>query len=375
MVVNRVYNTLYVVDDNCHNVRQVTLGNGTAAGVYVKTLAGSTTSVYGTLDGVGTNALFWSPRGITISGDGFTLYVAENADIRTINIATQQTGRLVGGGNYFGINWVAPANGYLQGQLGYFDGFGTNALFYNPQTLYISKGDPDTLYVGEYNVGRVRYVSLSTTLTGTLGGNSGNVNDNNLGTGTNAYFYGPVGLVVNSAGTMAYVANLYTATGRGYINRVQIRPAVSKAPPIGNVQVLVGGSAYPPVCRGTGAPLVTSGVYLNNHGTSAPFTQVDYLALSPDSTTLYMSEFNWNQLRRVNIASRNVTVLVGAATTAVCGTQDGPLSAARLSSPSALTVNAGGTKIYFIDQNVCSPIYLSYQVRFHCCGPHTCLAS
>jgi sugar lactone lactonase YvrE len=58
----------------------------------VTTLAG-TTSTSGSNDGVGTNAKFYFPSGVTVSSDGSLLYVADalNFEIRTIALSSGNT--------------------------------------------------------------------------------------------------------------------------------------------------------------------------------------------------------------------------------------------------------------------------------------------
>ena len=79
-------NTLYVTDNN--RIRKITIG-ATPATTQVTTFAGS---IAGYANGVGNAAKFNGLSGIVISGN--TLYVTDNAGIRTIDIATQEVGDL-----------------------------------------------------------------------------------------------------------------------------------------------------------------------------------------------------------------------------------------------------------------------------------------
>ena len=75
---------LYVSDTNNHTIRKVVIATGE-----VTTFAGAAT-VYGAVDGTGTDARFFSPMGIVYDGKG-ALYVAdsENGAIRRVDVATR----------------------------------------------------------------------------------------------------------------------------------------------------------------------------------------------------------------------------------------------------------------------------------------------
>jgi len=112
---------LYIVDRNNHSIRKVT-----TAGI-VTTLAGSGTMGY--VDGTGTAAMFHFPSGITADSAG-NVYVADtdNQVIRKITPA--------------GV--VTTSAG---GSLGYVDGVGTAAKFWNPKDVAIDANG--TMYVAD----------------------------------------------------------------------------------------------------------------------------------------------------------------------------------------------------------------------------------
>ena len=82
--------TLFVADRGNHRIRQIDITSRT-----VSTLAGSGDE--GDQDGVGEAASFASPQGLALSGDGFTLFVADkqtdryhfNSRIRQIDITSR----------------------------------------------------------------------------------------------------------------------------------------------------------------------------------------------------------------------------------------------------------------------------------------------
>ena len=94
---------LYVVDTDCHTIKQIVIDNGT-----VTILAGTGSS--GSANGVGTLASFYDPKGITT--DGTNLYVADRNihKIRKIGIDNRSVTTLAGtgtGGNDDGAVSVA----------------------------------------------------------------------------------------------------------------------------------------------------------------------------------------------------------------------------------------------------------------------------
>jgi len=113
---------LYVVDTNCHTIKQIVIDNGT-----VTILAGTGSS--GSANGTGTSASFYYPYGITT--DGTNLYVADyyNHLIRKIVISTGAVTTVAGTGS------TGSANGT-----------GTSASFSYPSGITT---DGTNLYVAD----------------------------------------------------------------------------------------------------------------------------------------------------------------------------------------------------------------------------------
>ena len=175
--------TLYVADSRNNMIRKVDLGTKT-----VSLIAGH--SFPGSGDGVGKEAGFEAPRGLAISPDGKTLYVADsgNNSIRKIDLATNSVTTLAGAGK------LTPGSA---------DGVGVQATFHEPRSLAIS-GDGQVLYIADTRNNLIRKMVLATNSVSTLAGHAGFPGTLN-GPGPDAYFYHPVSITLD--GNKLYVAD------------------------------------------------------------------------------------------------------------------------------------------------------------------------
>jgi hypothetical protein len=169
--------TVYVADSFNNLIRKIT-----PAGV-VTTLAGTTSSSW--VDGVGTNARFSGPFGISVDLAG-NVYVGDgsNQRIRKITPAGVVTTLAGNGGTTFA------------------DGTGTNATFNNPRAVPVDSAG--NVYVGDITNHRIRRITPAGVVT-TLAGNGGTTFAD--GTGTNATFNEPYGVAVDLGGSV-YVADM-----------------------------------------------------------------------------------------------------------------------------------------------------------------------
>ncbi|MBI3793985.1 MAG: fibronectin type III domain-containing protein, partial [Nitrospinae bacterium] len=169
---------VYVADTYNQTIRKVVIATGV-----VTTLAGS--AAIGTIDGTGTGARFYLPRGLTT--DGTNLYVVDcaNHTIRQIVISTGVVTTLAGGAGVTGTT----------------DGTGTAARFNYPEGITT---DGTNLYVADTTNNTIRQVVIATGVVTTLAGGAG-LTGTTDGTGTAARFYLPSGLT--SDGTNLYVAD------------------------------------------------------------------------------------------------------------------------------------------------------------------------
>lgn len=139
------YDNLYIADSGNNKIRKIVVSTGE-----VSTIAGSS---FGFNNGIGTTAKFSIPVGICTDNNGF-LYVADfgNNQIRKIEISTTNVTTLVGSTS------------------GYSDGFGTNALFNNPQGICSDmKGN---LYVTDSSNHKIRKINSSTAEVNTIAGST-----------------------------------------------------------------------------------------------------------------------------------------------------------------------------------------------------------
>ncbi len=177
---------LYVADGGNNSIRKIT-----STGV-VSTVAGAVAQT-GTTNGTGTTARFNDPQGVAVDATG-NLFVADvtNNTIREITSAG-----------------VVSTFAGSAGQSGSSDGTGTNAQFYGPCGVTVDANG--NLYVAElYNhtIRKITSAGVVTTLAGSAG-HAGSVD----GTGSSARFDYPTGVVVDGAGNV-YVTDAGNATIR-----------------------------------------------------------------------------------------------------------------------------------------------------------------
>src|ERR1039458_8130872 len=175
---------LYVADTYNDTIRKIT-----SAGV-VSTLAGFAGSS-GSSDGTSSSARFNLPYGIAVDSSN-NLYVADtyNDTIRKITPAG-----------------VVSTFAGLAGNIGSQDGTNSNARFYYPMGIAVDSSN--NLYVADtYNdtIRKITPAGVVSTLTG-LAGNSGSSD----GTNSNALFYLPSGVAVDSANNL-YAGDTYDDT-------------------------------------------------------------------------------------------------------------------------------------------------------------------
>jgi DNA-binding beta-propeller fold protein YncE len=166
-----------------HFIRQIIISTAS-----VTTLAGLEGS-FGSTNGVGTNARFNAPYGVSISPDGVYALVADrdNHLIRQIIISTASVTTLAG----------------LEGSFGSTNGLGTNALLSNPCRVCIS---PDGIYALVADNDYIRQIIISTVFVTTLAGFPESAGSTN-GLGTNALFRTPNGVTISPDGVYALVAD------------------------------------------------------------------------------------------------------------------------------------------------------------------------
>lgn len=255
----------------------------------VTTLAGS--GAMGSSDGVGTAASFNQPYGITT--DGISLFVADNANsrIRRILLATGEVTTIFGNESS-----------------SYADGEGAVAALDQP---YGITTDGIYLYIADSVNNRILKLLISTGAVATIAGNGrGALVD---GAGAAASFNLPCGIATDGA-------NLYVADTLNHcIRRIVI--ATSEVTTIAGVGI-----------EG----------YRDGAGTTALF-RYPY-GVATDGANLYVADGGNHRIRRVVIATGDVTTLAGDGTS---GSTDGVGTLASFNSPFGVATD--GSNLYVAD--------------------------
>jgi sugar lactone lactonase YvrE len=328
---------LLVADRDNQTIRKVVVATGE-----VTTLAGSA-GFSGNTDGNGEDARFGDPSAVASDGAG-NLFVADgsNSVIRKVVIVTGEVSTLPAviayptalvcdeAGNVFvadagtgTILQVAAATGAVTTIAGdpdecclYTDGPGAMASFNWPTGLaYDGAGN---LFVAEGRGSTIRQVLIATGMVTTLAGLGFTGTDYHVGStdgmGADARFWGPSGVVSDGAG------NLYVADSRNHAIREVV--VATKT-----VATLVG--AAPGIDR-------TDGV-----GAEARFDSPRGLAYD-GSGDLFVAEYNNQTIRKIDMASLQVTTLAGAANDQWWQSRDGVGGSACFGHPTSVVSDRKG---------------------------------
>jgi sugar lactone lactonase YvrE len=283
---------IYVADALNNMIRKISHG-------YVTTLAGAGAS--GSMDGVGTNAFFSVPVALATDGAG-NVYVADYGNnlirrVSPLGVVTTLAGSAGLSGNANGDNTSSP--------------------FFHPSGIAVD--DATNLYVADTGNDLIRKITpddmaanwTATTLTG----KAGQLGDAD-GSGTNASFYLPQGVTVDSLGNV-YVGDSLNRT----IRRITAGGMVSTlAGPDGSY-----GSADGPAA-------------------AARFDEPYGVALD-GATNLYVADTFNDTIRRISPAGV-VTTLAGLA--GVAGDSNGTNNGAQFDTPTGVAVDGAGN-LYVAD--------------------------
>jgi large repetitive protein len=279
---------LYVADTSNHRIRKIVISTGV-----VTTLAGWD---YGYSDGAGTSGYgsessFRNPSGITT--DGTNLYVSDtyNHLIRQVVISSRVVTTIAGTGSSGSSN-----------------GTGTSSSFNTP---YGITTDGTNLYVADRNNNQIRKIVISTGVVTTLAGTGSSGSSN--GTGTSARFYYPWGITTD--GTNLYVVD----NSNRLIRKIVISTGV--------VTTIAG-----------------SGTCSSTDGTGQESTFCGTQDITTDGTNLYVAD--GNKIRRIVISTGVVTTIAGSGS---AGGVNGTGSSSSFWGTKGITTD--GTNLYVADGN------------------------
>jgi serine/threonine-protein kinase len=268
-----------------NRVRQLVLSTGA-----VTTLAGSGTAA--STDGTGISAAFHTPFYVALDGVG-NMFVADidGHRIRKVVSATQAVTTVAGSGT-----------------AAFADGVGPAASFNSPHG--ISCDANGNAYVADGGNNRIRKIVLSTANVTTLAGSATPSTTN--GVGTAAGFSRPVCVVVDSSGTLLFVAE---STNNRVIRQIVIATQT--------VTTLAGSGA-----SGSANGIGVAAQFVNPHG------------LAVDSSgNLFVGDTGSQLIRKIVIATQTVTTIAG---TGAAAWVDGFGTNAAFSNPIGLAVDARG---------------------------------
>ncbi len=237
---------LYVGEINNNAIRKIT-----PAGV-VTTLAGNPNGYAGTQDGLGSNARFNSPVGLTTDAAG-NVYVADFNNHRIRKVTPS--------------GLVTTLAGTSNGAYGFQDGTGTAASFYYPIALAF---DPaGNLIIADYFNHAVRKMTPANVVTTIAGNGTAGTTD---GTGSAARFDRPASLAVDNSGTI-YICDANNNT-------------IRKITASGAVSTLVGDASGG-----------------NSNGTVTTVSLHYPLGLCADFTNnyLFVADYFNNSIRKINL--------------------------------------------------------------------------
>ncbi len=321
--------------------------------------AGTGTSGYTGDGAAATAARLATPEGVSVAANG-DLYIADlgNDAIRKVNVLTGIITTVAGTGS----------NGYTGD-----GGPATAAKLKNPQDVSVAaNGD---LYIADTANHVIRKVSAATGIITTVAGSGSAGNTGDGGAATSAKLRSPAGVVVAANGDLYIgdtgndrVRKVTAATGiitafagngtAGYLGDGAAATAARLNAPQGlalaaNGDLYIadtGNHAVRKVSVATGNISTYAGTgtagFLGDGGAATSARLSSPQAVSLNATgDLYIADTGNNRIRRVQAASGTITTIAGTGTAGTTG-DGGPATAARLSSPRGVTVSATGA--YYI---------------------------
>ena len=288
---------VFITDFNNNRIRRIVVSSGV-----VTTIAGSATA--SSVDGVGASASFNGPFGITIDSTATNLYVGDYSShcIRRIRLSDSN------------VLTISGSNATA----GYRDGIGAAGASLNgPNSIGIDSTNTN-LYFTEGNPGnRVRRVNLTTNIVSTIAG-SGTASAVD-GVGTSASFFNPAGIVVDTLG------NLWVSEISSYL-----------------IRRITLATTYVSTIAGNGSNTIDA------QGINAAFKRPWGMCIDPPGSNLFIAEYDGGRIRRLNIATTQVTTLIG---TTVGFDMDGNVNGATFNYPEGIAIDSTNSNLYISDTN------------------------
>lgn len=287
---------LFVADAGNHAIRSIDVRTGE-----VKTVAGLP-GTSGSATGAGASARFFNPTAIAIDAAEANLYVADtnNHAIRRIDIGdinAPVVSTVAGSASSSAVEGVGPGTA---------NGAGSASRFRNPRGVLVDSSG--NLYVADSGNHTIRLISdpngsptVTTPLGSALAAGSAN------GNGTSARFNSPVGLSLNAAGSVMYVAD----QGNHVIRAVALS-TLAVTTPVGSAGIAGGADGVGSVAR-----------FSSPEGVGAD-----------DTGNLFVTDTGNHTTRKVVLTSNTVSTLAGAV--GVTGSLDGV--GGQFSSPAGMAV-------------------------------------
>ncbi|MBS3098520.1 hypothetical protein J4209_07045, partial [Candidatus Woesearchaeota archaeon] len=229
--------------------------------------------------------------------------------------------------NYTDTNTREPINGSEtygktsliagNGTAGYLEGTGNNSMFSSDLEAIVVGPDNSFLYVADVANQLIRRINLSTNTTSLVAGNgtAGYLE----GTGNNSMFNGPDGLSIDSNGTFLYLSD----SSNNRIRRITLST---------NVTSLISGNG-------------TEG-YAEGNSTNSMFNFPLGTAIDTNGNYLYVSDFNNNRIRRIDLSTNTTSLIAGNAS---CDYKEGTGNNSMFCSPVGIAIDSSNTYLYISD--------------------------
>jgi DNA-binding beta-propeller fold protein YncE len=304
----------------------------------MQTLAGRSNATTGDRDGVGVNATFDGPVGLSLSPDETYALVADsnNGKIRKVMLSNGAVSTVAGplpdpDSGADDLDDFLGGGGFSDA-----DGAGCNATFNYPTDVRISPDGTFALVADRKN-SKIRHLDLSrspvlvSTFAGPRAGeySSGDVDK----AGENATFYNPSGIAFSPDGSFCLVADMSN-------NKIRMIVTSTRA-----VSTLAG--------PGQGAYPSWPHYDTDGPGNDARFFYPQSVIMSSSGVFAIVADTTNNKLRRIEMSSAVVSTLAGPpeGSLSISGTHDGIGTNAKTNQPSDVCYSFDGTFALVADTN------------------------